>query len=133
MISSAFLGVLCGYASAWAKAHPTFRASRNLCEAGMHTSSATRGGRRVDRKPLRPEAAEHRVALLSGSVRSAPLWRSLELPALAVVAVEVFVGFGGVGDFHVFAVELHLSAGAEGDRAEIDRIGNGRGVEEVAG
>ena len=45
---------------------------------------------------------------------------------------QVLVGVGGVGDLHRVAVEEHLPARPQRDGAQVDRVGDRRGVEEAA-
>jgi hypothetical protein len=56
-----------------------------------------------------------------------------ELPAFAVLAIQVFVGSGIVRDSHVLTVELDLLARAERDRSQVHRVRYARRVEEAAG
>lgn len=56
---------------------------------------------------------------------------TLEGPAFSVLAVKVLVGFGEVGDFHVFGVPLDFFAGSESDVSEHDGFGEGAGVIEA--
>src|SRR5512147_1715038 len=56
-----------------------------------------------------------------------------QLPTLPVLAVQVFVGVGDVGDFHGLAVEKHFRPRPQCDGSEVDRIRDRSGVEEIPG
>ena len=56
---------------------------------------------------------------------------SSQFPSLAIFAIEVFVGVGDVGDLHRLAVEDDLRSGPQGDRAQVDGIGDRRRVEKI--
>ena len=57
----------------------------------------------------------------------------LERPAFAVVVLDKFFGFGGVGGFEFFGVPLDFFSGTEGDVAEERGFGERAGVVEAAG
>jgi len=73
------------------------------------------------------------MLLLTAAWRGAAEYSGSKFPALAILAGQVFVGLGQVGDFHIGGVEEEpASFEAQGDGAQVEGIGDGSGQEEIA-
>src|SRR5688500_18114523 len=89
--------------------------------------------REMTRPPLRtskgPRVINDGPSGIFQDVRAAALGQR---PPLAVLAAEVLLGLGRVGELHVLRVPLQPLAGAERDVAEVVGLGQRAGVAEVA-